>query len=219
VTIGGPPDWRRLFRIATSLIDQVNRAYPIIDEWSFGGGTAMMLQIEHRDSHDVDIFLPDAQVLGYLDPAKAELKFDVFPDGYEGDGVKFQKFAFDGVGEIDFIVAQGLTSVPYARASVENLDVLLETVPEIVAKKIYYRGASIRPRDIFDIAAAAESHEGELVEELRRYRPHVEATLSAIAGLNADFVSAAVAQLMIQPAFQHVAATAIQRTNTVLKMV
>jgi hypothetical protein len=219
VTIGEPPDWRRLFSIATSIIGQVNRTHPVIDEWSFGGGTAMMLQIDHRDSHDVDIFLPDAQLLGYLDPAKAALKFDAVPDGYEGDGVKFQKFAFNGIGEVDFIVAQGLTSVPYARTSVENVTVFLETMPEIVAKKIYYRGSSIRPRDIFDIAAAAESHERELVDELRHYRRHVDATLSAIAGLNADFVSAAIAQLMIRPTFKHVAATAMQRTITVLKMV
>ncbi|WP_343056506.1 nucleotidyl transferase AbiEii/AbiGii toxin family protein [Rhizobium metallidurans] len=219
MTIGGPPDWRRLFTVATGLINHVNRSYPVIDEWSFGGGTAMMLQLDHRDSHDVDIFLPDAQVLRYLDPAKAELAFDVVPDGYQGDGVKFQKFAFNGIGEIDFIVAQALTSVPHLRTSVEGVSTRLETVAEIVAKKVYYRGASIRPRDIFDIAAAAQSHERELIEALRYYRPHVAATLSAIAGLNADFVSAAIAPLMIRPTFQHIAATAIERTITVLKRV
>jgi len=52
------PDWARLFRIACALIRQVNSEQIIIDSWSFGGGTAMMLQIDHRESHDVDIFLP-----------------------------------------------------------------------------------------------------------------------------------------------------------------
>jgi len=45
---------------------------------------------------------------------------------------------------------------------------LLETIPEIIAKKIYYRGASITPRDIFDIAAAGEQHEASLIAELDR---------------------------------------------------
>ena len=35
------PGWARLFRIACSLIRQVNSEQLIIDSWSFGGGTAM----------------------------------------------------------------------------------------------------------------------------------------------------------------------------------
>jgi hypothetical protein len=66
-------DWRRLFVIACDLLDQAavnSGGYPF--DWSFGGGTAMMIQIGHRESHDIDIFLDDPQVLGFFDPAKAE---------------------------------------------------------------------------------------------------------------------------------------------------
>jgi hypothetical protein len=38
-------DWATLFREACSLIRQVNSEYTIINHWTFGGGTAMMLQI------------------------------------------------------------------------------------------------------------------------------------------------------------------------------
>lgn len=55
-------DWVRLFRIARSLIRQVNSEQVIIDHWTFGGGTAMMLQIDHRESYDIDIFLSDPQL-------------------------------------------------------------------------------------------------------------------------------------------------------------
>jgi hypothetical protein len=219
VKAGRSPDWRRLFRIAIDLMAHVNRDDKIIDEWSFGGGTAMMLQIGHRDSHDVDIFLTDAQLLGYLDPARASLRFSVVPDGYEGDGTKFQKFAYSGLGEVDFIVGQLLTRTPLALRSIEGIETPLETVPEIVAKKIYYRGASIRPRDIFDIAAAAETYEGEIIHELRRYRSQVEATLSMMGRLNIEFVSAAIDQLMIRPKYTRVASAAIGRTIAVLKAV
>jgi Nucleotidyl transferase AbiEii toxin, Type IV TA system len=75
---------------------------------------------------------------------------------YEGDGAKFLKLTF-GFGEIDFIVAQTLTSSPTIEATVDGQSVLLETIPEIIAKKIYHRGANIKPRDIFDIAAGSKN--------------------------------------------------------------
>ena len=49
------------------MIRQVNAEQKIIDHWTFGGGTALMLQIDHRESDDVDIFLPDPQLLPFLD--------------------------------------------------------------------------------------------------------------------------------------------------------
>jgi hypothetical protein len=52
----------KLFLIACDLIDQVNREHKIIDQWTFGGGTALMLQIGHRESDDIDIFLDDHQL-------------------------------------------------------------------------------------------------------------------------------------------------------------
>jgi hypothetical protein len=103
------PDWARLFRIACSLIRQVNSEQPIIDSWSFGGGTAMMLQVGHRESHDIDIFLPDAQLLPFLDPKLRDFEFDFWPSDYGGDGTGFLKLAFEGIGEIDFVVAHAVT--------------------------------------------------------------------------------------------------------------
>jgi hypothetical protein len=49
------------------MIRQVSADQEIIDPWTFVGGTAMMVQIDHRESDDVDIFLPDPQSLPFLD--------------------------------------------------------------------------------------------------------------------------------------------------------
>ncbi len=147
--------WARLFGIACSLIRQVNSKDVIIDSWSFGGGTAMMLQIDHRESHDVDIFLDDPQLLPFLDPKLHDFEFETKPSDYSGDGSSFLKLAFDDIGEIDFIVGPALTQMPTTRQVVEGEEVALETVAEIVTKKIHHRGSHIRPRDIFDVAAAA----------------------------------------------------------------
>jgi len=58
--------------VACDLIRQANTLTIVIDHWTFGGGTAMMLQIDHRESHDVDFFLRDPQLLPFLDPQKRD---------------------------------------------------------------------------------------------------------------------------------------------------
>lgn len=108
-------DWKRLFRIASSLIRQVNTDQRIIDTWSIGGGTAMIVQIDHRRSDDIDIFLTDPQLLPYLDPGLHDFTFEVLPSDYRGDGSNFLKLAFEGIGEIDFIVSRSMTGTPSAR--------------------------------------------------------------------------------------------------------
>jgi hypothetical protein len=213
------PDWARLFRVACDLIRQVNSETLIIDRWTFGGGTAMMLQINHRESRDVDLFLQDPQLLPFLDPQKHDFKFEIRPSGYDGDGVGFLKLAFKDIGEIDFIVAQPKTADPTIQREVEGENTRLETVPEIITKKIVYRGSSIRPRDIFDIAAASEQYADAIVAELRSYRTEVARALETLESLNPEFVSNAISQLLIRQQFAAVAKTAIERTKQILRAV
>jgi len=208
--------WARLFRIACALIRQVNSEQSIIEDWTLGGGTAMMLQIDHRDSHDVDIFLSDPQLLPYLDPQKRDFQFEIWPIDYDGDGSSFQKLAFKDIGEIDFIVGRAMTPSPTTRTTVEGETTLLETIPEIIAKKIYYRGSSIKPRDIFDIAAAGEQHADPVINALRSYRAEVQAALAAIDRLNPDFVNSAISQLSIKDKFRPLAKTALKQTKELL---
>lgn len=209
-------DWARLFRIACSLIRQVNTEYVIIDTWSLGGGTAMMLQIDHRQSDDIDIFLPDPQLLAYLDPKLHDFKFEIAPSDYQGDGSRFLKLAFDRIGEIDFIVGPTLTSAPSVRRKIEGEDVQVETIAEIITKKVHFRGAQIKPRDIFDIAAAAKSHGEEVVDALRMYRDDVASTLAAIGRLNPDFVHATISALAIKEGYRAVAETALDDAKELL---
>jgi hypothetical protein len=213
---GQQPDWARLFRIACALIRQVNSEQSIIDHWTLGGGTAMMLQIDHRESQDVDIFLSDPQSLSYLDPQKRDFQFEIWPTDYDGDGSSFQKLAFKDIGEIDFIVGRAMTPSPTTQTTIEGETTLLETIPEIISKKIYYRGSSIKPRDIFDIAAAGERHADLVIDALRSYRVEVQAALRAIDRLNPDFVNSAIAQLSIKDKFRSVAKTALKQAKELL---
>ncbi|MFI0848727.1 nucleotidyl transferase AbiEii/AbiGii toxin family protein [Mesorhizobium sp. IMUNJ 23232] len=212
-----PSEWRRLFRIAVDLIGQLRENTGGHDfEWSFGGGTAMMIQIGHRESHDIDIFLDDPQLLGFIDPSRSRLRFDVAPSDYQGDGLRFQKFVFENIGEIDFIVAGPLTRMPFQKRNVEGRAVQLETIQEIIAKKVYYRGAEAKPRDIFDIAAAARTQLELLVEALRAFPEQVSRTKERLEKLNPEFVDRAIAQLMIMPDYEAATADSLDTALAVL---
>jgi hypothetical protein len=193
--------WQALLAIARELIDQVNSDAMVIDRWTLGGGTALMLQIGHRESYDIDIFLDDPQLLGFLDPAKRDFKLGLAPDSSNSDGSRFVKFSFAGIGEIDFIAANPLTNPSAASRMIEGREVELETVAEIIAKKIHFRGKSIQPRDIFDIAAAVQSHSVEISSALSDFQDDIGATLEKMRGLNPDFVEAAISKLAFRTEF------------------
>jgi hypothetical protein len=212
-------DWRSLFGIGASIIDQANVVAAGLIDWSFGGGTALMLQIDHRVSHDIDIFVDDPQFLPLLNPETQGYHFDVLPSGYSGDGAGFLKIAFDGVGEIDFIVGAQLTDEAFRETEVEGRIVKLETVPEIITKKIVYRGKNITARDIFDVAAAAQDYRGELVGALRSYPDHVAAALAKIDKLNPEFVDEAIRELAISENFRNLAGVARTRAVELLRTV
>lgn len=78
--------WESLFDEAVSIIAQANTPFTVADSWTFGGGTALMLQINHRESFDIDIFIDDPQVLPYLNPTTQGYTLKMNPDDYESDG-------------------------------------------------------------------------------------------------------------------------------------
>jgi hypothetical protein len=67
----GHSQWPQLFDLAVDILDRFREAQGHTPGWSFGGGTALMLQIDHRESHDIDIFLDDPQILPFLIIAKS----------------------------------------------------------------------------------------------------------------------------------------------------
>jgi hypothetical protein len=212
-------DWDKLFCIAVSIIDQANAVAGISIDWTFGGGTALMLQIDHRISRDVDIFIDDPQILPLLNPETQGFECEVVPSGYDGDGTNFLKIAFDDIGEIDFIVGALLTAEPIRETEVAGRTVKLETVQEIITKKIFYRGRNITARDIFDIAAAAQDHRDEIVKALQGYPDQVAAAIDRFARLNPDFIDETISELAISDGFHDLARTARQRAIEILATV
>lgn len=152
-----------LFDLAIDIVGQFQAMNGFAPEWSFGGGTALMLQIDHRESHDIDLFFDDPQVLPFLNPDTQGYAVSRKADSYTTDGSRALKLAYADTGEIDFICCEHITEDAVAQHVVRGRTVSLETPAEIIAKKIYFRGASFQPRDMFDLAAVGEHYGAEYV--------------------------------------------------------
>lgn len=112
-----------------------------------------MLQIDHRESHDIDLFVDDPQLLPFMNPETQDFTLDLYPSSYASDGTQSLKIVFDEVGEIDVICCGWLTDSYATTTRVNGHQILLENPSEIIAKKVFHRGWNLQPRDMFDIAA------------------------------------------------------------------
>jgi hypothetical protein len=154
--------WEGLFERALVVIDDARKHGLPVDEWSFGGGTVLMRRHRHRLSKDIDIFIDNPEFLGYLSPRLSDVAESLTTDYVED--TEYVKLRFPD-GEIDFVVAAPLSQLPANRETILGRPFLVETSTEIVAKKIWHRGAMFTARDIFDLAMVAE-REPEALKEI-----------------------------------------------------
>lgn len=155
-----PKTWETLFARALMLISEIEKYGREDPFWTFGGGTVLMLRYGHRFSKDIDIFVPDPQSLGFVTPRLSDVAESITTDYHEAAGyVKL----YLPEGEIDFVAAPNLTSPGFVLETIMGHTVRVETSVEIIAKKMWHRGARITGRDIFDFALVAERERDELM--------------------------------------------------------
>jgi hypothetical protein len=154
-----PGPWRELWPHALGLMSHLEAA-TASPEWTFGGGTVLMLRHDHRFSKDIDLFVRDPQYLGHVNP-----RLGGFAEGltseYEesAEYIKLQLAA----GEIDVVVGEPLTERSFDIAFHDGRQIRVETSAEIIAKKMWHRGDQAKARDLFDLCAVA-TFEPEAIE-------------------------------------------------------
>ncbi|MEO8385256.1 MAG: nucleotidyl transferase AbiEii/AbiGii toxin family protein [Betaproteobacteria bacterium] len=151
--------WQTLFSKALVLIDEVETRTGAALFWTFGGGTVLMLRHNHRQSKDIDIFVPDPQSLGFMSPRLNEIAESLTTEYEETAGHLKLYFA---EGEIDFVASPNLTSPGYESETIQKRSIKLETDVEIIAKKMWHRGDQIKARDLFDLSLVIEQAENDL---------------------------------------------------------
>lgn len=145
-----------LFKKAVDILDEANISR---DDWTFGGGTSLAMRYNHRESYDIDIFIPDTQLLLFLTP---RLNPNINTDYNESSN--HIKLIFPE-GEIDFITAPYLTNNYFKVQTIEGQNIRVETPTEVIIKKLFYRAESLKIRDIIDTAIVVEDPEVNLLAE------------------------------------------------------
>lgn len=137
--------WRKLANIAAGIVANAEKTAGSPLHALLGGGTRVMLALNHRISNDIDLFIHDAQWIGYLSP-----RLNTYVEGLTSDyqeAAASLKLTFQE-GEIDFIVAAPLLRLP--EESSPETTFPLDPVAEVLAKKLFHRGWKLQPRDLFD---------------------------------------------------------------------
>jgi Nucleotidyl transferase AbiEii toxin, Type IV TA system len=169
--------WRNIFTAALTLTDNLAKVVKN-PSWSFGGGTVLMLRLNHRQSKDVDLFVPDPQYLGYFSPRLCDAA-EALTTQYE-EAAEYLRLVLP-IGEIDIVVGSPLTEQPWDRIEFEGRTICVESCAEIVAKKMWHRGDKAKARDLFDLCAVADV-EPDAIERARPFfERHSAAFLSRLA--------------------------------------
>ncbi|GAA7529986.1 nucleotidyl transferase AbiEii/AbiGii toxin family protein [Helicobacter pylori] len=147
-------------------IQALEQFYPIIksalnlglnpSSIKFGGGTALsMYFFQHRLSFDIDLFVNDAQYLGFFSP---KLWID---DCSHFDSAKYiDQHNHIGITNKDNIKIDILIDYASNEGYIDDskkifaFDIYIESLENIIAKKITFRKTDNKTRDIFDIAVA-----------------------------------------------------------------
>ncbi len=197
--------WERLLERAMSGIDALAETGTPLRWWTFGGGTALMVQFQHRNSRDIDLFIADEQYLTMLSPRLGGEAIWNCPDYDEQAHYLKLKYV---EGEIDFIVSAPVTSKRTDPFSFRNWTIPIEHPVEIAVKKFFYRAEGLKPRDIFDIAVVASRHRDELISELHCVTAKRETLLRRMSTLPDAYYRQALEELDIFPQWNHLKATA-----------
>ncbi len=127
----------------------------------FGGGTALsMYYFQHRLSFDIDLFVNDAQHLGFFSP---KLWID---DCSHFDSARYiDQHNHIGVTNKDNIKIDILLDCTSNEGYIDDskkifaFDIYVESLENIIAKKITFR--KTKTRDIFDISALKRSKDNQ----------------------------------------------------------
>jgi predicted nucleotidyltransferase component of viral defense system len=135
------------------------RENDLLEISSLGGGTALAaFYWNHRYSTDIDIFIYGSEnKTQLLKPSNwsENIKFKMNSIGYDGNfrhNDIYTEIVINKDSKIQFFDVIKKSKEPYQKVNLWNKEITIDSIEEIIAKKIYYRGDIGNSRDLFDIA-------------------------------------------------------------------
>jgi len=134
----------------------------IKSDCALGGGTALSAYYwQHRFSTDIDMFIHNGTVkdLNKIDPRKASstIQAKLTKINYTGNLKKhpiYTELSIDDESKMQFFVVKGRTTIPYSKVTLWGKSIFIESIEEIIAKKVFYRCEDANARDLFDLGVA-----------------------------------------------------------------
>jgi len=165
--------------------------HKLADISALGGGTALAAYYwNHRYSTDIDIFTHSKQDISLIfRPSKWDKKFKFLMQslGYKSSKIHpiYTEFVLEDNFKMQFLSVEDRTDNPYNKVSLWGMDLLVESVEEIIAKKIYFRSHKGNVRDIFDIAIAINK-DSAILNKLNIPIEKIEELLQTISIIHED---------------------------------
>lgn len=153
-----PSRWEELMSLTIKAIDSISEPDREPPNWTFGGGTSLAIDLDHRVSYDIDAFMESAKAVHDLVPIRNLVTREICTNTETGSldfrfPGNYLKLMVSGLGEIDFLGAYPLLDKPTTDFDFHGRTITRELPREVLAKKLYYRGTHFKARDIFDLAA------------------------------------------------------------------
>ena len=122
----------------------------------FGGATALSIYyFQHRLSFDIDLFLIDQQYLSYFSPKHWIEDTGNFDDRHYIDTHNHIGVVSANNIKVDILVDSSSSSrLIDSSKDIFSFEIRVESIEDILAKKIVFRKKDNKARDIFDIAVA-----------------------------------------------------------------
>lgn len=183
-----------------------------------------MMHSGHRLSKDIDAFIDDPQYITLLSPRLGGE--DVWSCETYDEAGHYLKLIYPE-GEVDFIVARSVTGLPVEPKIVDMDEVRLGTSRtiqvehpvEIALKKLNYRGAMLKIRDVFDIAVV-DSLSSELLRDNLRHVAHLKPViLERLSAISEEFLRLEIDELAIADEWRPFAATCLYRVKEIAQAI
>ena len=133
----------------------------LLEVSTLGGGTALAAYyFNHRYSTDIDIFIYAKENKTHLlkpsnwnDNINTKMKDIGFTGNFRHNDI-YTEIVIDTNSKIQFFDVIKKSKEPFNKVDLWGYNLYIDSIEEIIAKKIYYRGDIGNSRDLFDIAIA-----------------------------------------------------------------
>jgi len=148
---------KQMLNLSLTLLQENN----LLGVSALGGGTALSAYYwEHRYSTDIDMFVHQREdVAMRFRPTQwsahflSELEAVGYSGNYKGNPA-YAEITIEQDFKIQYFSVKDRTENAYTKVTLWDMEILIESVEEIIAKKIFYRSHKGNARDLFDIALA-----------------------------------------------------------------